>query len=143
MMGVEQKKITLGMVTGAFGLMLGLWSPINGLLSGRDAATAQNERQLQQMQTIIGQLTETRASVTAMQTQVQEMSRTYVELRTQSVVLQRDADRERENVDRRISSLTTSVTGLRDIIIRNLENAPRRGVDGTERTEVRPQNNPT
>lgn len=112
-MTVAQLLTTVGLVLPA--LIFG-WQ----LYSANAAANAQavqlQERQAQTLLQLSAQLAEQRQMTHQFVGQASEMRGLIVELRTQTAVLQRDSDRQREDTDRRFEATRQSIQQLRDLI---------------------------
>lgn len=109
-------------------LLGGLLFILPGLIFARqiyaDWATANaqavqlQERQSQTLVQLSAQLAEQRQMTQQFVGQAAEMRGLIVELRTQTAVLQRDGDRQREDTDRRFEATRQSIQQLRDLIAR-------------------------
>ncbi|WBV42712.1 hypothetical protein [Pseudoroseomonas cervicalis] len=109
-------------------LLGGLLFILPGLIFARqiyaDWATANaqavqlQERQSQTLVQLSAQLAEQRQMTQQFVGQAAEMRGLIVELRTQTAVLQRDSDRQREDTDRRFEATRQSIQQLRDLIAR-------------------------
>ncbi|MDQ1079685.1 hypothetical protein [Pseudoroseomonas cervicalis] len=92
------------------------------IYSANAAANAQavqlQERQSQTLLQLSAQLADQRQMTQQFVGQAAEMRGLIVELRTQTAVLQRDSDRQREDTDRRFEATRQSIQQLRDLIAR-------------------------
>ncbi|MDQ1078018.1 hypothetical protein [Pseudoroseomonas cervicalis] len=94
------------------------WTAWSSISSANTQAIQLQERQSQTLLQLSNQLAEQRQMTHQFVGQAGEMRSMIVELRTQTAVLQRDSDRQREDTDRRFEATRQSIQQLRDLIAR-------------------------
>ncbi|MFB9970034.1 hypothetical protein ACFFMP_08375 [Pseudoroseomonas cervicalis] len=118
----QRSAMTVGqLVIGLFGIIpvLGTcWAVWSSISTSYAQAIQLQERQSQTLLQLSAQLAEQRQMTQGYVSQAGEMRSLIVELRTQTAVLQRDSDRQREDTDRRFEATRQSIQQLRDLIAR-------------------------